>query len=169
LRRCLLGHHHSWHRPRQQRRHSAAQDKIHGTDTKRRPRSRRLGTNCGFVPLFCQGKNRGDASEENYSRLDLLGCSPVTGYATQEFNTRGTAIAHVSQHLRVGAHAAPSRSRLLSCGAPQLSAAFMAPEVAGSAPPPALFAALRRLGRGHRKPPGGPPGRGGRNRSGRCG
>ena len=182
MRRCLLGHHHSWHRPRQQRRHSAAQDKIRGTDTKRRPMSRRLGTDCDFLPLFCQVRDRGDASEEKYSRLDLLGCSPVTGYATQEFNTRGTGIVHVSQHLQVGVHAAPSRSRLLSCGAwgrflsrtcltprcsqtarldkaPQLSAAFMAPEVAGSAPPPAPFAALRRSGRGHatERPPGSHP------------
>jgi hypothetical protein len=50
--------------------------------------SRLLGTDCGFLPLFYQGRNNGDASEEKCSKLDLLGYSPDTGYAAQEFNTR---------------------------------------------------------------------------------
>lgn len=144
--------------------------------------SRRLSTDCGSLLLSYQGRNRSDPSEERCSRLDLLGCSPGTGYAAQEFNTRETGIAYVSQHLRVGVHAAPPRSRVLSSGAwgwflsptcltprgsqtarldkaPQLSAALMAPDAAGSAPPPALFAALRRACRRHpaERPPGSRP------------
>jgi len=95
---------------------------------KKAPREGRLSTGCGghFLtprttgrvsvvnawPALClTGEEKGSRLwERRCSKLDLLGCDPGSGYATQDLRTRESEMAYRSLRLRDGVRAAPSSS-----------------------------------------------------------
>jgi hypothetical protein len=71
-----------------------------------------------------QGRKGDHVWEKRCSRLDLLGCDPGSGYATQEVRTRETELAYRSLLLRDDARAASPSSPVVCriVGAPPLCA-----------------------------------------------